>query len=92
MFNFEINYLKLIILRAEQNTTGRRHPFQLSRERDLTISREQTSFSTGWRLIEQFAKRHCNCTLGELFQEQAGLVLEKSRQKHSHLLVKDCYR
>ena len=30
--------------------------------------------------------------LGELFQEQAGLVLEQSSQKHAHLLVKDCYR
>ena len=28
--------------------------------------------------LEKFAQRHCTCTLGELFQELAGLVLEQS--------------
>ena len=42
--------------------------------------------------MEQFAKRHCTCTLGEHFQDQAELVLEPSRQKHANLLVKDCFR
>ena len=32
------------------------------------------------------------CTLGKLIQEQPGLLLEKIRQKHLNLLVKDFYR
>ena len=53
--------------------------------------REHTSFSTEWR-PNGTIWRHCNCTLGKLFQEQAGLVLEHGRQKYAHLLIKDCCR
>ena len=81
------------ILRPEQNITGRRHPFQLSRER-ISGNEPRTHFllnrmATQWNnLPKDIALAHSV----KLFQEQARLVLEQSRQKHSHLLVKDCYR
>ena len=78
------------ILRPEQSITYRRHPFQLSRER--TSGNEPRTHFLLNRMATPWNNLPKDIALGELFQEQAGLVLEKSRQKHSYLLVKDCYR
>ena len=64
----------------------------LSGVKFLSSNKIRLLFKLLARQMEQITKRHCTCSLGELFQEQVGLVLEQNRQKHSHLLVNDCYR
>ena len=67
------------ILRPEQNKKGRRHPFQLSRERKSGNDPNTQFFLRMANPWNNLRKKHCTCTLGELFQEQARLVLEQSR-------------
>ena len=66
------------ILIPEQNITGRRHPFQLSRER-TSGNEPRTNFLINWM------ETPCTCTLGKLFKSKLDLYLNKvGRNTHIH--------